>query len=110
MKQIIIPLEKWGIKDLKSLENVKIRRYYDMPNCGGVYLLCVSFRPIYIGRASNMRYRINQHIKSGRLNHYFDKIRSMRVFWIRNYTREVYIIERTLIKHFNPVLNKQCVD
>lgn len=109
MNNISVPLERFGIKSLNKNNCLRLSKCNELPTHSGVYIFWLNDRPIYIGKASNIRGRIMCHLYSGTLCEYLNKFRWIKVFWIKNDTREVLLIEKILVKYFKPILNKQLI-
>jgi excinuclease UvrABC nuclease subunit len=107
MKNIKIPLKRWGIYNTEQLQKKKLKKFKDLPNYSCVYIFWLFDSPIYIGRTGNLRSRIYGHLRSKRFDEYSDKINYINILWVKNDSREVLLIERTLIRYFRPVLNSQ---
>lgn len=84
--------------ELSNIENIYQINLSEVCNVSGIYFLCKNKKILYIGQTVNIHNRLSQHLK----NKEFED-----VFFVPVHRMFLDEVERSLINHFAPPLNKQ---
>jgi excinuclease UvrABC nuclease subunit len=84
-----------------------LKEYKDIPKCPGIYIFRLEDEYIYIGKSDSIGSRVESHVRTKKIIKNELTLEKMKIFWFKIYGREVFKVEKILIKTLKPYKNKQ---
>jgi hypothetical protein len=93
------------LKEFGTLPNLKLSERQRLPDCSAIYFAIARDQVLYVGLASNLRNRWQNHHRFPQLDA-VNKRCEVRLFWLACTQSELNELERQYIEHYCPVLNQ----
>lgn len=93
------------LQEFTTLPNIKLSERQRLPDCSAIYFAIVSDQVLYVGLATNLRNRWQNHHRFPQLDA-VSKKREVRLFWLACNQSDLNDLERQYIEHYCPVLNQ----
>jgi hypothetical protein len=98
-------LTKAVLQEFNTLPNLKLLERQRLPECSAIYFAIARDQVFYVGLATNLRSRWQNHHRFPQLEAVSERC-EVRLFWLACNQSELNKLERQYIEHYCPVLNQ----
>lgn len=93
------------LQEFRTLPNLKLSERQRLPECSAIYFAIARDQVFYVGLATNLRRRWQNHHRLPQLDA-MSKRCEVRLFWFTCDSDKLNKFERLYIEHYSPVLNQ----
>ena len=96
------------MEEIEDLPSLALSEKHQLPNCGAIYFAVAQSQVLYIGMATNLKQRWQNHHRCFQLET-ISKKEAVRLHWLDCAQAQLASLERQYIAHYSPTLNRSKV-
>ena len=93
------------LQAFSTFPNLKLTDRKQLPDCSAIYFATARSQVLYVGLATNLRQRWQNHHRYKQLEA-INKKADVTLFWLACPPHQLQMLERQYIDHYGPVLNQ----